>query len=157
MIIRSAHAKDAPVIAGWFPTRAEVVRWAGPEAPHPLTPDWLAREFTLPDRDYLVLEEEGEPPLGVLGLRWYRAERRGHLMRVGLDPEARGYGLARVMLKGAEQLARDRGAERITLTVWSDNGPARRAYEAAGYFTCGLDERVVRMLKPLGAAAAQNR
>jgi ribosomal protein S18 acetylase RimI-like enzyme len=158
MILRAARAKDAPAVTGWFRTRAEVVRWAGPDVPEPLTADWLAGEFALADRDYLVLaDEDDHTPYGVAGVRWFPAQGRAHLIAVGLDPQVRGYGVSRLLLKGAEAVARGGGAERVTLSVFSDNEPARRAYEAAGYFTCGLDERVVRMLKPLGAAAAQNR
>ena len=154
MIFRSARAQDAASIISWFRTRADVVRWAGPEAPDPLNAAWLTGEFAAVDRSYFVLAEPRDAPaIGVLGLRWFMRERRAHLMRVGLAPRVRGYGVSRTLLKGAEAKARAAGAERLTLTVWRDNDPARRAYEAAGYFTCGVDPRVVRMLKPLGPVA----
>jgi ribosomal protein S18 acetylase RimI-like enzyme len=104
-------------------------------------------------------EGEIEPPVGVFGLRWRDRERRAHLVRVGLAPEARGLGLAKPMLKAAERLARGRGAERLTLNVYGSNTAAQRAYESAGFFVREIagggdrpDDVVVRMLKPLGPA-----
>lgn len=125
--------------------------------PDPLRADWLDAEFGAPGRSYFILAEADGPPVGVFGLRWYPRERRAHLIRVGLAPSVRGLGLAKPMLRAAERLARDRGAERLTLSVYGSNAAARHAYEAAGFFTREIapdrdrpDDVVVRMLKPLG-------
>ncbi len=153
MILRAAGAEDAIAVASWFPDRASAVQWGGPDMPHPLTAAWLSREFARRDGDYFVLEGDPVGPIGVFGLRWHTRTARAHLVRVALSPDARGLGLARVLLKGAAQIARSRGMRRVTLNVYADNAPARRAYETAGYFPCGFEGDVVRMLKPLGAAA----
>ena len=94
--------------------------------------------------------------MGVFGLRWYPKEARAHLIRVGLAPSVRGLGLAKPMLKAAETIARQRGAERLTLNVYAANETAQRAYEAAGFFVreiaADAEGEIVRMLKPLGPA-----
>lgn len=153
MILRPARAEDAEAVIAWFPGRAAAVQWGGPDMPDPLTAAWLAREFALGERAYFVLEGEPVGAIGVFGLRWHARQERAHLIRVGLRPEARGIGLARVLLKAAAGIARDLGARRVTLNVYASNTSARRAYEAAGFFPCGFDGDVVRMLKPLSAAA----
>ena len=131
--------------------------WGGPETPDPLRAEWLDAEFERAGRDYFVLTEGENAPIGVFGVRWFARERRAHLIRVGLAPSMRGLGLAKPMLKAAERLARERGAARLTLNVYGSNEPAQRAYEAAGYFVREIagddarpDDVVVRMLKPLG-------
>ena len=158
MILRNARSEDAAAVVAWFPDRASAVTWGGPDLPDPLTAAWLAREFARTDRDYLILEGEPVGPIGVMGLRWHPRAGRAHLIRVGLSPDARGLGLSRVLLKAAAQIAREQGLRRLTLNVYADNTPARRAYEAAGFFPSGFDGDVVHMLKPLGAAEpAQKR
>lgn len=103
-------------------------------------------------RYYVLAETETDEPAGMFGLRWRGAGV--HLVRVALAPEWRGLGLARPLLRAAETLARDGGARRLTLNVYGDNEPARRAYEAAGFFVneVAADDfgQVVRMTKPLG-------
>lgn len=112
----------------------------------------------------MLVESEGAPPLGVFGLRWCPGEKRAHLVRVALAPEARGVGLAKPLLRAAADIARSGGAERLTLNVYGSNGPAQRAYEAAGFFVREIaaaperrDDVVVRMIKPLGPAATPGR
>lgn len=133
-----------------------MTRWGGAEAPHPLRADWLAAEFAGAGRDYFVLAEADAPPVGLFGLRWFPREARAHLLRVGLSPAVRGLGLAKPMLKAAERIGRERGAERLTLNVYADNAAAVHAYEAAGFFTREIagdsEGEVIRMLKPLGKA-----
>lgn len=122
-----------------------------------MEPGWLAGVFARgPTRHFVLLEADTEEPIGLFGLR----VRTGtaHLLRIALAPEWRGAGLARPLLRAAERLARDAGVSRMTLNVYGDNEPARRAYEAAGFFVNEFAEdsegEVVRMTKPLGAAAA---
>lgn len=47
--------------------------------------------------------------------------------------EFRGRGIAGVMLQAVERIARDQGCCRLTLEVYDDNHPARRAYEKYGF------------------------
>lgn len=136
-------------------------QWGGPEAPWPLDPAWLSAAFARGAARYFVLAtaDAGEV-VGLFGARGLGSPAV-HLIRVGLAPEWRGHGLARPLIRAAEALARDQGAERLTLNVYGDNEPARRAYESAGFFVHefaadegGDGDEIVRMLKPLGPAPA---
>ncbi|MEU3981949.1 GNAT family N-acetyltransferase [Streptomyces sp. NPDC026672] len=52
--------------------------------------------------------------------------------------EARGRGVARVLLRAAGTEARRRGARRLTLRVLGHNTPARRLYESEGFAVEGV-------------------
>jgi ribosomal protein S18 acetylase RimI-like enzyme len=113
-------------------------------------------EFNTPGRDYYVMVDLEDAPLGVFGLRLHRKEKRAHLIRVAIQPFARGYGLAGMLLKGAATLARESGMQRLTLNVYGSNEAARMAYERAGFFTYEFaaapedpSATICRMLKPL--------
>ncbi|MGH2590489.1 MAG: GNAT family N-acetyltransferase [Actinomycetota bacterium] len=62
-------------------------------------------------------------------------ERCAEVRDVFVVAELRRRGLAREIMKGLEDIARDRGFARIGLTVSTsaDAEPARRLYEAIGY------------------------
>jgi RimJ/RimL family protein N-acetyltransferase len=151
--LRAVHAEDTPLISDWLASAEEARQWSGGDTPFPIEPEWLVQAFGGDQARYYVLaESETDEPVGLFGLRWRGAGV--HLVRIALAPEWRGLGLARPLLRAAETLARDGGARRMTLNVYADNEPARRAYEAAGFF---LNEvaadrygQVLRMTKPLG-------
>jgi RimJ/RimL family protein N-acetyltransferase len=122
----------------------------------PLTPAWLMGEFNRPGRDYYVMVDHEDEPIGVFGLRLHPREKRAHIIRVALKPDVRGYGLAGSLLKGAATLARESRMQRLTLNVFGSNDAARSAYESAGFFpyefAAAPDDptgAIVRMLKPL--------
>jgi ribosomal protein S18 acetylase RimI-like enzyme len=48
-------------------------------------------------------------------------------------PEARGGGVARALMRAAEQLARETGAAELFLQTAHDNLPAQRLYEGLGW------------------------
>lgn len=52
---------------------------------------------------------------------------------LAVDPAQRGAGIARALLAAAEELARQRGARKISLRVLSTNDTARRLYDTAGF------------------------
>ena len=154
--IRHAREDDAYDIVSWFPDRRAAVLWGGPQVADPLVARWLMGEFNSPERDYYVMVGDDDEPLGVFGLRLHRRERRAHLIRVAIQPFARGYGLAGALLKGAATLAKESGMQRLTLNVYGSNDDARMAYERAGFFTYEFapapedpSGTICRMLKPL--------
>ena len=55
------------------------------------------------------------------------------LLQVATEPRARGQGLAGLVLAGLLEDARERGGTRALLAVETDNAPARRLYERAGF------------------------
>lgn len=68
-------------------------------------------------------------------------ESNAHVQQIqglAVDHWARGRGVGRALLDAACDLARTRGARRLTLRVLGHNHRARRLYEAAGFVQEGL-------------------
>jgi ribosomal protein S18 acetylase RimI-like enzyme len=57
----------------------------------------------------------------------------GHITTIGVAPEHRRRGLARIMLLSIEQGFAVRGVTTVRLEVRTDNGGARQLYEQIGY------------------------
>lgn len=133
-----------------------MVLWGGPQVPDPLTPAWLMAEFNSPEREHYVMIDGEDAPLGLFGVRLHPCQKRAHLIRVAIDPDARGLGLSGAMLKGAAALARESRMQRLTLNVYGSNEQAQKAYECAGFFVHEFAKApedptgvMMRMLKPL--------
>jgi RimJ/RimL family protein N-acetyltransferase len=82
-----------------------------------------------------VVESEGGAPVGEI---WYTAEPQGGKVQVWIEwiliePAFRRKGYAAQALRIVEETARGLGAERIGLTVWTDNPGARSLYSKLGY------------------------
>lgn len=78
-------------------------------------------------------EGAGQPrPIGCVGLRRLDAQTR-ELTRMFVRPEARGAGVAAVLLAAAEQHAREDGASVIRLNTRHDLVEARAFYAKHGY------------------------
>jgi ribosomal protein S18 acetylase RimI-like enzyme len=58
-------------------------------------------------------------------------------------PDARGAGVGRALLDAITDWARDRGCDRLVLSVTETNEIARRAYGACGFIDTG-ERRVLR-------------
>jgi ribosomal-protein-alanine N-acetyltransferase len=82
----------------------------------------------------LVAEDEGAPQAFVLART---AADEGEILTLATLPEARRRGLARALMTGAADLARERGARRLLLEVAETNSAARALYEALGYESVG--------------------
>jgi ribosomal protein S18 acetylase RimI-like enzyme len=82
-----------------------------------------------------------------------------HVYAMWVAPDARRAGVGRALLDAAETWARDRGCDRLVLSVTESNDAARAFYEAHGFVTSGerrplregSDRLVVRMSRPLGS------
>ena len=66
-----------------------------------------------------------------------------HLEVIAVAESAEGQGVAKELMAAAEAGARNRGANSMTLFVFSRNARARRVYERAGF-----DEELIRCIKP---------
>lgn len=97
----------------------------------------------------LLVAEDGEPPriVGICGV--HRGRRKGaqHSAEVGITVAAshRGRGVGRALMLAAEEWARAHGIERMHLSVFAHNEPARRLYRALGYAEEGLRPAHYRM------------
>ena len=92
-------------------------------------------------RDILVAEIDGQiagwikivPPTPIAS--------NAHVQQIqglAVDPRCRRQGVGRGLIDAACELARSRGARRITLRVLGTNPGARRLYEAAGFAVEGV-------------------
>ena len=61
------------------------------------------------------------------------AQRVVHLDEMGVAPEHRGRGVGRLLVDALGEAARESGAARIVVNVWSFNDGAIRFYERAGF------------------------
>lgn len=69
-------------------------------------------------------------------------EPSAHLEAIVVNPDARGQGLGRRLLKRTEKRVRELGAISLTLHVFSNNSRARSLYRSYGF-----DEEMLRCIK----------
>jgi GNAT superfamily N-acetyltransferase len=95
------------------------------------TPPTRAEALAPPGGAFLVAYVDSEP-VGCVGMVRLD-ERTGEVKRMYVSPEARGRGLAKHLLAGAEDAARAAGYSRMRLDTSAAQPEARGLYEAAGY------------------------
>ena len=81
---------------------------------------------------FLVAEREGR----LVGFCWTKVHEDtiGEIYIIAVSPDDAGHGLGRALLAaGTDYLHRQRGAGHVFLYAESDNAPALRLYEAAGF------------------------
>ncbi len=79
-----------------------------------------------------IWEEEGVP-VGLVNLARRRESDDWVIGNVAVLPQHRRRGIARQLVRAAIELARERGARRITLDVLADNVPAYALYTKLGF------------------------
>lgn len=70
-----------------------------------------------------------------------RLAANAHVQQISglvVDRWARGRRVGRALVAGSVELARQRGARRLTLRVLGHNAPARQLYEACGFTVEGV-------------------
>lgn len=90
--------------------------------------------------DYLVAELDGRV-VGYVRLRAAELASSAHVQRVNglaVDPAVQGRGAGTALVRAALELARERGARRVTLAVLAPNAAARRVYERCGFVEEGV-------------------
>ncbi|MBS3997529.1 MAG: GNAT family N-acetyltransferase [Hydrogenophaga sp.] len=92
---------------------------------------------------YSVLAFDGENPVGLVncieGFSTFACRPLVNVHDVAVLASHRGCGVAAQMLALAEQLARERGAVKLTLEVLSGNAPACQLYQRLGFAGYQLD------------------
>ncbi len=104
------------------------------------------------DADGLVEAWDGDR---LLGFHWTKlhSPELGEVYVVGIDPEAQGRGLGKLLtLAGLHHLA-DRGVDEVLLYVESDNQPAIAVYEGLGFGHADVDTHV-QYRRPAGTATS---
>ena len=151
--IRSAIVADGDGILALMP------RLSAFEIPESRNPEhlWrndaaLLRQWIAGDADDCFVHVAEDKDGAIVGLSLVRLrpellsnEPSAHLEAIAVSKEAEGKGIARALLGTAEKEAEQRGAQTMTLHVFSTNSRARRFYERSGY-----DGELIRYIKPIG-------
>lgn len=95
-----------------------------------------------PRRWRFLLDLERDELLGMALLNSSRPSQHDELAYFGLVPEARGRGLASLLLQ--ETLAHASGSQRVVLAVDERNGPALRLYRKNGFVPGGTRLALIR-------------
>lgn len=88
------------------------------------------------DRAYYLVARCGEPAVGYIGV-WIIAGE-GHITNVAVHPDFRRNGVGTRLLNAIGELAREKGASRLTLEVRRSNTSAQRLYAALGFESAGI-------------------
>jgi len=136
--IREFKKQDITDLFSWFKTEREVLQWAG-----------AALSWPLRRRDFinLIKQHRGSAPIREVWAVMQRDKMVGHfqiglnrrlrtaaLGRIAIAPSARGRGLSISCLELIVERAFSHSwVHRTDLLVYSQNTPAIRAYERAGF------------------------
>jgi ribosomal protein S18 acetylase RimI-like enzyme len=146
--VRAAHASDEGGLA-----RLEAVAWTAASGFPSVTERAHDPFFTFftgsgPPREYLVAELDGRLA-GYIRVRPVTELRENAhvlgVMGLAVAPGARRRGVATALLAAAEQLARTRGARKLSLHVLSTNTAALGLYERLGFQREGTLRREFRI------------
>lgn len=91
-----------------------------------------ASDMVRPRGAFLVAMLDGGP-LGCVGLKGQGGAAAGEIKRLWVSGAARGFGLARLLMRAAEDAARDLGMAVLRLDTNSALPEARRLYETSGW------------------------
>lgn len=106
--------------------------------PHPFTPQAAARicghadESLTPRDEYHAVLEDGR----IIAYGMLRGWREGYAipsLGIAVLPECRRRGIARQLMHHLHEVAADRGAASVRLTVYRENRAASMLYESFGY------------------------
>jgi len=98
--------------------------------------EWVAEAAAGEDKT-LFIAEDGDAWLGVVGAFVRINAREVQLISMWVDPEARGRGVARDLIRAVATWTLGRGSARVVLFVQEANTPARLLYERAGFSLTG--------------------
>ncbi len=97
---------------------------------------WVA-EAAAGDDKTLFVAEDGDAWLGVVGAFVRINSLEVQLISMWVDPDARGRGVARDLIRAVAEWTFGRGSVRVVLFVQEANTPARKLYERAGFGLTG--------------------
>ncbi len=137
--LRPYKKEDADTIISWSQDERAFYQWsAGVMGDYPIT----QKEFEFVDSLMAFTAVDEEKMIGFFTLR--NPGDNADELRIGfiiLDPEQRGHGKGKEMLKIALKYAFEiYGANRVSLGVFENNEPAYYCYKAVGFEEVILDE-----------------
>jgi ribosomal protein S18 acetylase RimI-like enzyme len=106
--------------------------------PEPAWRDWAAGRWRGGAAVVFAARDEEDKVVGTATGAVADAEPGvAHVYAMWVAPDARGAGVGRALLDAVTGWARDRGGDRLVLTVTETNETARRFYEACGFVETG--------------------
>lgn len=138
VVIRPAREGDGPALQQ---IDVETYSLDVTPTPPPQPGEAFWGERTRPE--HILVAETGGVPIGYIKVapRYRRLASGDHVHQIwalAVSPLAQGHGVGRQLVTEAGAVARDRGAERLTLNVLGTNAPARRLYERCGFTIEGV-------------------
>jgi ribosomal protein S18 acetylase RimI-like enzyme len=98
--------------------------------------EWVA-DAAAGDQKTLFVAEENARWLGVVGAFARVNPREVQLISMWVDPQARGRGVARDLIRAVAGWTAERGSTRVVLFVQEANEPAQQLYARAGFRPTG--------------------
>lgn len=80
----------------------------------------------------------------VLQEKRLKLQHRGVIVAMYVTPSQRNSGTGQALLKEALKKAKELNLEQITLTVLTDNKPAKALYESMGFQTFGIEKKALK-------------
>lgn len=156
--IRPAEDGDRAFMFGLAPRLAGAAKlpWHGLNELIAFQHRYMNLSFARPKAETvtLIAEDEHGTPLGFLHAEAstdsVTLEPCGYVTVLALTEAAEGRGVARRLMEGAEDWARDQGFRLLGLDVFANNQRARSFYRKLGYAEDSL--RLTKPLAPRGAA-----
>lgn len=136
LIVRDLTADDLPLCD-----------WAGSGLP-----DGLERARR-GEADYLVVCPPSGRPIATGGIDYVETPGAGTLYQFHVHEIVRSCGIGALLVRAAEDRARDRGLERVELGVDEQAPRPQRLYERLGYTTYGLRPGGWDLLEPDGSTS----
>jgi RimJ/RimL family protein N-acetyltransferase len=148
MKLRKYRKEDSVIICSWIKDEDTFYKWSADRInKFPIADDDLNEHYkdNISDRFIpLTAVDESDNPIGHLFLR-YPNEKDNTEIRFGyviINPELRGQGLGKTMLKMAIDYAKNvLNASKITLRVFANNNSARHCYKSVGFIPNGIVEK----------------
>lgn len=104
----------------------------------PWTRSMLAETLANADSPVFVVEDAAAGAVGFAAVLAARGAGEADVLTIAVDPDARGRGVGRTLLRRLARAARDRGAHLLFLEVRAGNAPARALYESEGFAEIGV-------------------
>ena len=99
---------------------------------------------------FVVRNSDDNTICGTADIKFQPSSQSVTISNVFVTPESRGQGLAKLMLEAIEEEALARGANRLTLQVYTNNVPAYTLYQRSSFTTNGVHDGLAKLSKFTG-------
>lgn len=148
IIVRHAYPEDAQTLHRGFCDVVGEQRWLPTLHTNGTVSDWISWiHRTRRTREALLVAEIDYKYAGHLSLQPEDWEASQHVARLGIivTKNLRGIGVGKSLMLAANEVAREKGFEKIVLSTFADNDIARHLYESVGYRLVGIRENHFKM------------